>query len=444
LVALLVLVFLTGGSARDDILSLAILRPLSVLFFTAAVVLAWGTGMLRNYRILLVLAFALPALALLHLIPLPPALWSSLPGRELAWNVAEATGLAQPWRPLSLVPWRTWNSFWASFAPLAALLLTLCAGRERLHVLVLLLGGIIIVSGLVGLLQIIGAPGNAFYIYRVTNEDAAVGLLANRNHQAMLLTLAFPIFAAAASVQRGSRESAKPRRQFAIAMSILIIPFILVTGSRAGILLSIVGMATALFVYQDPTAYTQARRQAPRLGLRIAVVGGLIAAMVITTALVARSSSFTRLFKDAQATELRFNILQPLLDLVAQYFPFGSGLGTFVEVYKVVEPDRLLSPRYLNHAHNDWLELLITAGLPGAILIGAAAWFLGRAFVRVVRDQNKRPSFEHVTARLGAAIVLILAIGSVYDYPLRTPSLACLFAVAVAWLSGWRPDAERA
>lgn len=41
-------------------------------------------------------------------------------------------------------------------------------------------------------------------------------------------------------------------------------------------------------------------------------------------------------------------------------------------------------------------------------------------------------------ARLGLVIVLLSAVASLTDYPLRTPALACLFALAVLWAAGIR------
>jgi O-antigen ligase len=116
-----------------------------------------------------------------------------------------------------------------------------------------------------------------------------------------------------------------------------------------------------------------------------------------------------------------------------KYFPFGSGAGSFVEVFQIDEPNRLLGLSYANHAHNDWLELMMTMGLPGLLLLLVSLW----AFARATRAAFRAPLGEGRRApfaRLGAVILLIFALGSIGDYPLRTPSLACLFVVAVLWL----------
>jgi O-antigen ligase len=435
LAAFLAIVFLMGGSARDDVISLVFLRPLGVMFLGAGLLLlprqAW-----RENRLLIALALALPALTLIHLIPLPPALWEPLPGRELVREIGEAAGIGEPWRPISLVPFRSWNSFWAFLVPLAALALALGLQREQSRLLVFALAFVILASGVLGLLQSVGAPGNGFYLYRVTNDESAVGLFANRNHQAMLLAIAFPVVAAAASLSRGTREAVRPKLWLALGTGVMIVPFLLVTQSRAGLVVGAVGILSAPFVYRDPTAQLQPLRKTARVNYRWLGIGAVAAGLVLTTALVARASSLQRLLSGPAdgGEDLRLRVWGPIADAAWSYFPVGSGIGTFVEVYKVIEPDENLSPLYLNHAHNDWLEMLLTGGLPAVLILAATIWLLGRAVLRALVTQRSDPSSEAVIARLGAAIVIILALGSAYDYPLRVPSLACLFAIAVVWL----------
>jgi O-antigen ligase len=103
-------------------------------------------------------------------------------------------------------------------------------------------------------------------------------------------------------------------------------------------------------------------------------------------------------------------------------------------VYLAAEPLNDVSPIYFNHAHDDYLELLLETGFVGAALFAAfALWLLARiARIWTSRGDN-----------MGAAstlIVLLLMTHSLVEYPLRTESLAVLFAFACGTIAVWRPD----
>ena len=72
------------------------------------------------------------ALALLHLIPLPPALWQSLAGRQDLVTVEKLVGLTNIWRPLTLAPMNGWHALLSLVAPLAVILLGIQLKREDL------------------------------------------------------------------------------------------------------------------------------------------------------------------------------------------------------------------------------------------------------------------------------------------------------------------------
>src|SRR3546814_13351782 len=73
--------------------------------------------------------------------------------------------------------------------------------------------------------------------------------------------------------------------------------------------------------------------------------------------LASRPTTVDRLTSESVADDLRFSALPYIWQMGLDAFPFGWGAGSFVTAYKVVEPDHLLSQNYLNHAHNDLLEI---------------------------------------------------------------------------------------
>lgn len=436
---LLVAAFLLGGGSRGDITSLIVLRPLAVL------ILGYGLSTLelshiRANRFVFGMGLAVLALPALHLLPLPPAWWGSLPGRDLVTAIDHAAGLGQVWRPLSLAPDATLNALEAALVPFAVLVLGVQLDTrelQRLVTVVLVLGGI---SALLGLAQVLDGKNLSLYFYKVTNDGKAVGLFANRNHQALLLASLLPMLAVWADA--GGDAGVDRQRAgwlFGLLAGMALLPLIMITGSRAGLLLAAVALVL-IAVFLRPSAArmsgaaSQARDVLPAR-LRAAMPIGLAAITIGVLALtvwLGRGAALQRLFASVPGEDLRFLIVPTLLTMIRGYLPLGTGLGSFERAYQVHEPDSLLEPTYMNHAHNDWLELILTGGLPAlALLILAMTAWLLRA--RHLHARRFGQSGELRLAWLGMVVILLAALASLGDYPLRAPSLACFFVMAVLW-----------
>ena len=440
---LLVAAFLFGGGARGDIGSLVFLRPLSVLIMGYGL---FGLELsdIKANRFVAGMALAIIALPALHLLPMPPAWWGRLPGRELLTAIDQAAGLGQVWRPLSMAPDATLNALQAALVPLAVIVLGLrLDARERhgLVAVVLILGGI---SAMLGLAQVLDGANGSLYFYMVTNPGKAVGLFANRNHQAFMLAALLPMLAVwSAGGNRGGGGTGLHRARaaalFGLLAGLALLPLIMITGSRAGLLLAAIALVLmpVLFHRRKALGSGAAAQLSPDILLR-AKAALPIAITLICLGLVAltvwfgRATAFQRLFSSAPGEDMRFQIVPTVGAMIRSYFPLGTGIGSFERVYQVNERDNLLEPTYMNHAHNDWLEVIVTGGLPAvALLIVAIAGFCIRA--RSLFARRYEPAGELRLAWLGLVVILLAAMASLGDYPLRVPSLACFFAVAVLW-----------
>lgn len=441
LIAFIVVTFVTGGGARSDIQSLAILRPVAALALGYAL---WGLDIeaVRRFRFLCLFAALLILFVSAHLVPLPPALWSTLPGRDLVSDIDRAVGLGSVWRPLTLAPSQTWNALFALLIPLAALLLLFRLTRDQRFALVPILLVIGFASALFGLMQAIGPTDGPLYFYNITNGSAAVGLFANRNHQAVFLACLFPLLSVYASTGAASVEQTRFRRLIALSGGLLLVPLLLVTGSRTGLVVGLVGLIAALRLYQAPEVSVAPKRKVQRFN-PLYLFGGIgVLLLAAITILMSRAQALDRLLAGDSGETARLTLWEPVFALVGKYFPVGSGIGSFVEAYQLDESFRALSPEYLNHAHNDWLEIAMTGGLPAILLavLALAAWFWqGRRLIGGAT--GSRRGLLH--ARLGAILILILALGSIADYPLRVPSLAVLFVIAAVWMADAFTEGQR-
>ena len=431
-----VLVFTLGGGSRADIQSLIILRPLAVALGALGL---WHLTRehIRPHLFLFIMAGSFFSLILLHLMPLPPLFWNALPGRHLVAEIDNTLGLMGVWRPLSLVPTATWNALFALVVPFTVLIISVQLDREQLFELLPIILVIGLVSGFLGLLQAIGPAQGPLYFYRITNSDMAVGLFANRNHQAVFLATLFPMLAVFASAGVRSTNQLRLRGWASLAAAGFLIPLILVTGSRAGLLATVIGLVSSIFLYRPPENLTPEKRKGVKSYARYIYVAIGAASFVAVTFLMARAEAIERLLSADATEDLRWATLGPIINAAWQYFPIGSGIGSFVEVYQVHEPASALVINYVNHAHNDWVEILLTTGLPGALLAGLALWgYFKGAWSVVGRERSAGRDAQF--ARLGAVILGMLALASLTDYPLRVPSLSCLFVVAAVWLSAGR------
>ncbi|KQT31168.1 hypothetical protein ASG29_14375 [Sphingomonas sp. Leaf412] len=428
--ALLTVIFLFGGGSRGDIAYLILLRPLTVMVGAYALWRMTREERRGAWPLLAFLGIA-TLLILSHLLPLPPPIWTRLPGREIVVEIDRMAGLGLVWRPLSLSPSDTWNALFSMSVPSAVLLLTLRLDeKERWTILPFLIVAAL-VSGLLGILQIMGGDGT-FNIYGLRGEVTASGLFTNRNHAAVFLGCVPPMLAVWASNDAVTVQRARFHQLAAGAIALATIPLILVTGSRAGLIAGVIGFAAAMALYRAPALLAEARRPAKHRVLPYALAGVVAVVLAAVTVLMSRGEAFDRLFAHG-GSEIRFRMWGPIAQIGARYFPFGSGFGSFERVYQVYEPNAQLRTTYANHAHNDWLEMYMTGGVPGILLLVVA--FVGWAAMSYsVWRKPLAAGGEVALGRLATVMILILGIASLGDYPLRVPSLASVAAVAVVWL----------
>lgn len=102
---------------------------------------------------------------------------------------------------------------------------------------------------------------------------------------------------------------------------------------------------------------------------------------------------------------------------VSSHLPWGTGLGTFDLVYPQFEAAADIRAVYVNTAHNEYLQLLLEAGIPGGLLMIGYLLLLARQFTRPL------PPLK-MAALCSAGFLLI---HSVVEYPLRTPTMALVF-----------------
>ena len=163
----------------------------------------------------------------------------------------------------------------------------------------------------------------------------------------------------------------------------------------------------------------------------------LAGAIAVIASSAIGSVSFTQ--DAATSVGSREDILALTWHALKDYFPWGTGLGSFRDVYFLYENPATITTTYVVHAHNDYAELALELGLAGiAVLVLFLIWW--GAAVRRIWQTAETGSFARAASIASAAILA----HSLVDFPLRTAAIASLFAVCLALLADRRapPPAE--
>lgn len=418
--ALIVLAVLLGGASRGHALRLSLLELASLPLLGVALTRLWTDGKWRQHRFALALAVSIAGVPLLQLVPLPPAIWQALPGREQAVLALEIAGLEPGWARYSLTPDLTLRSSLALLPPLSTFLAVLALptdpgrGAARLWI------GLTCASLALGIAQITsGSVG--LYPWATSRVGEMNGFFANRNHLATMVLTALPFCGLLIGRQlRGGDERPAVLWMWA-GIAAVMVALTLAIQSRAGVVLLLPILALSALV-----AHLQTDRPFPRA--KVLAVLGVCFVGVAALGWFSRAPVFDRFQSDEVEGRLEN---WPLVTEAAQaYLPAGAGIGSFDRVFRAVEPLEDLDATYFNNAHNDYLETWLEAGwLATGITMAFLIWFGRRSL-----DLWRNPRSRRGAAPAAAVAILAVLIHSAVDYPLRTITLTVLFALCCALL----------
>ena len=399
-----------------------VLEAIAPFVIAFAIAAAPTVDQTRNSRALLWLLGAWLLLILLQLVPLPPALWSALPGREIVVEGHRALGFPLPWLPLSMAPYDSLRSLGTLLVPAAVLTMVLRVRQNEVWIAAMIVIGTI--AGVtVGALQVGGGgPGQSpWYLYEITNIGA-VGFFANSNHMGSLLLVAFPFAVALIARRQMSRSGsvfAAPTAIIGAAGCLLVAAGVALNRSLAALALFVPVVFASILLLRQGSKYK--RWVAP----------ASIVAVIVCLAVLTGAGLWEELSGgDTSSFVTRAEMWNHTARLIADSFPFGTGGGSFPSVYVLTEDPKAIGLTYINHAHNDFLEIVLETGLAGLLLLGLSiGWWLATA-VNVWRSPSSGEFSRAATIASGALI-----LHSVVDYPLRTGALSAVLAACLGMMA---------
>jgi O-antigen ligase len=424
------------GSAHPLAVSVIMLLALGAAFVTSLAEAWHGRLVLPSAPLWPLAGFLL--LGAFQLLPLPPSLHSALaPGSWTIWRPAEpaaAAILGPAWRPVSVFPAATERGLGVTLGlvALGALAGPALSDRRRVLRVVLVLGG----GGLlVALYGVVARTlfGSLLYGVFVVPTVAPFGPFVSKNHFAgyvemttlLILGLALGL---ADEARRGpsllswtqSRRAGRVVVAFGVAATMVLA--VLVSLSRGGAV-SLASGVTAFAILR-----IWARRRIPSGG-RIAGTVGVLAAVVFVSFAVLPQEGRDRVLSLAgitsdQSGAFRLGVWRDTLRLAGSSPIVGQGLGAYEDA---LPPFKTTAGELrVEHAESDYLETLAECGGLGLFLALAVVFLLLRsALTRIRREEDRLRRGIGLGAAAG---VVALLVHGTFDFNLRIPSNAILFA----------------
>jgi O-antigen ligase len=267
-------------------------------------------------------------------------------------------------------------------------------------------------------LQGLTPNGKLYWIWSLEQGGSVYGPYVNHNHYAglMEMLLPFPLVLAATHFTNGNRKIA------AAGIAALMAGSIFLSGSRGGM---------AAFGAQMVVLAVLMLRRREGSWKQPLMLGVFLATVIVFLVWIGGNELTQRLASiHSEAREeinggVRLSIDRDCLRMFAKRPLLGWGLGAFPIVYPEFRSFYTLF--FVNHAHNDYLQLLVETGIAG---FSIAVWFLVLVFRRsAAKLKNWTETASGaltVAALLGCVGILV---HSLLDFNLQIPANAALFFV---------------
>ena len=413
---------LGGGGSPDPASELA----LQALFAFAALAWIWWAGR-TEHRVplsLIVLGAALLLLPALQLVPLPPSVWQALPQRDLiADTLALANGEAD-WQAFSIAPAVTFAAVLALVPAIGTMWAVSSLGSDDRTLVVAVIAAMAVAGAVLGALQLASGP-EAFRLYERSHRGWLTAFHANRNAAADVLVIGSLAASAWLSLQLDTTDRQTNRLWFFAAVQIVLVVALVMTGSRAGIVLGVLSLAVHFAIWRPHLADL-------RIGGIAAGIGAIGLTLIALPIVLAGNGRIARVLDRFDARDdARVALWQDAWRAMAGFWPMGSGVGTFSYAFQPFESLANLDGAFVNRAHNDYMEFALEGGLLSVAVLALGATVLLTAARKAWRVSPR----DHALQLFALGTLAVVALHSIVDYPLRNMAIACLAGVAAGLLT---------
>ena len=285
-----------------------------------------------------------------------------------------------------------------------------------------------IAESLYGIFEFISGHRHILYLDAPSLVGSVTGTFINRNYFAGYLLMVIPLSLGyflskkiGAARYRGWRYqlTSLDGKSTLIAFGIiLMILALLLTASRMGIAALLLSFSVIIFLFRGPG-------RERRFSGTAALIFGLA---ILWAAWIGLDTAISRFFATSEDFESRWTIWADTFAIVKDFPLFGSGLGTFTQVFPLYRSDHIIGLR--THAENDFLQLASEVGLIG---IGILFIICILVSYRVVSGMRSLASESQRYIATGGMIGLVaLMFHSLVERNIQVPSNAFLFTLILA------------
>ncbi len=362
---------------------------------------------------------------LLYLIPVSVEVWDKLPGHEIYTQMAQWVSTQQSAdhinRTLSLIPYRTEHAFFFMLPPLAIFLTVAALPEQQKLFIIYFVLAIATAEACLAMIQF--STGSDFFYFGIPRlkQGIALGTYPNPDHFVLLMEIAIPLTLAlvAHELQHGQKRNDDGSRSMIlyITYAILIVLFIsaaFFSGSRAGIPLALL---SAYLSYRVFMKVRGSQHQVLSIFIIITIATILLFFFNLTPVI-------NRFLTENPFVDGRWAIFSNTWEGIKTFFPLGSGPGTFPDIYRIFQP--IEQTGFINHTHNDYLELLFETGLLGFIFINVFFYLFIKRWKKVKKIRIRQIHFLRIATGIS---IFVMLLHSILEFNMHDATNILFFAV---------------
>lgn len=200
---------------------------------------------------------------------------------------------------------------------------------------------------------------------------------------------------------------------------VLLLASLILSNSRAGVFSFVVGVLVFIF-YIGRSKSMRHLRKTIYISISLIVIG--LAAFVMQGG----GSLIDRFGTIDNDIGIRTGIYKVTLNAISDFKYFGSGLGSFEQIFNMYNngslPKRITAR--VDHAHNTYLEMMLEVGVIAFAIFMLSFIFINTGFIKGLQRRKK----DYIFPLTGVATSVVVGVHAFFDFSLEMPAIALTYS----------------